>query len=214
MKLLVASIALFLMAATGVSAQTAQSQVEVMLRVHTSGNTSSLIVGPAMSEASRVLGTAGVRIRWEFAGRPRNHDVHDCEGTAGQVIDLLLTDRGTKDAHVGVLGYAMPLARTGTQVVIFTDPVAALAPLSKRTLLGYTIAHEVGHILIGTFSHSPSGVMQAHWRPADYSLMTVLLLSFTAEDADTMRGHVRHNTNSCMAERMLADRMNARAAEQ
>ena len=30
-------------------------------------------------------------------------------------------------------------------------------------LLGVVVAHEVGHILLPAYSHSPSGIMRANW---------------------------------------------------
>ena len=97
-------------------------------------------------------------------------------------------------------------------MVIYYDRVAAT---SKSTvLLGYTIAHEVGHILLGTDSHTPSGVMRAHWRGSDYSEMNAHLLTFAARDADMMRINVRQKARYCMAEAANSSRVNGRAAEE
>ena len=47
--------------------------------------------------------------------------------------------------------YAMHLARSDS------------AEFEIPTILGYVIAHEVGHLLLGSNSHSGSGIMQGQW---------------------------------------------------
>jgi hypothetical protein len=35
------------------------------------------------------------------------------------------------------------------------------------TILGHVMVHEIGHLLLGTNSHSASGIMRAQWRNAE-----------------------------------------------
>ena len=49
---------------------------------------------------------------------------------------------------------------------IFYDRIldhARLTGSNVARLLGAVIAHEVGHLLLPAFSHSPTGIMRAHW---------------------------------------------------
>jgi len=46
-------------------------------------------------------------------------------------------------------------------------------------MLGYVIAHEIGHLLLGTNSHSHTGLMQATWSAHVLSDMPRALLVFT-----------------------------------
>jgi hypothetical protein len=58
----------------------------------------------------------------------------------------------------------------GTLATVFTDRIAWLAALSRAKytdLLGRAVAHEIGHLLIGTNEHSASGLMRAIWTAAE-----------------------------------------------
>jgi hypothetical protein len=66
-----------------------------------------------------------------------------------------------------VLGYSLVdvRERAGSLATIFHDRVetmAARAHVEPGSLLGRTIVHEIGHMLLGP-DHSPAGLMRAHW---------------------------------------------------
>ena len=57
-------------------------------------------------------------------------------------------------------------------------------------ILGDVIAHELGHLLLGTNSHSPTGIMCANW---DHDYLTLALRGrqlFLPEQAASMRAIV------------------------
>jgi len=63
--------------------------------------------------------------------------------------------------------------------------------LTLGELLGNGIAHEIGHLLLGTNSHSPSGLMCAHWNVHELKLAAYSQLRFSADQAATIRADVR-----------------------
>jgi hypothetical protein len=63
--------------------------------------------------------------------------------------------------------------------------------LSVEGLLGHCIAHEIGHLLLGTDSHSPSGLMSARWNPQELELIARGQLTFSIDQAVAIRGDVR-----------------------
>jgi hypothetical protein len=63
--------------------------------------------------------------------------------------------------------------------------------LSLGQLLGHGIAHEIGHLLLGTNSHSPSGLMSAHWNARELKLAARGQLTFSIDQAAAIRGDVR-----------------------
>jgi hypothetical protein len=63
--------------------------------------------------------------------------------------------------------------------------------LTLGELLSYGIAHEIGHLLLGTQSHSHDGLMSAHWGREELLLAARGQLNFTAEQAETIRADVR-----------------------
>jgi hypothetical protein len=70
------------------------------------------------------------------------------------------------------LGYSLvePEVGGGTLGTVFSDRVAWLAEASRtsrQALLGRAIAHEIGHLLLGTNEHPRHGLMRAVWTAAD-----------------------------------------------
>jgi hypothetical protein len=80
------------------------------------------------------------------------------------------------------LGYSLPDAQSGAQATVFYDRIEALgrlAGISVATLLGHAMAHEIGHVLLGTTEHSSDGIMKARWGKADYQRAAMGFLEFT-----------------------------------
>jgi hypothetical protein len=60
--------------------------------------------------------------------------------------------------------------------------------------LGCAIAHELGHLLLGTDSHSQSGIMQSRWESVQFRQLTIGTLLFTAEQSERIRANARVRT--------------------
>ncbi len=54
--------------------------------------------------------------------------------------------------------------------------------------LGSVMAHELGHLLLGSNSHSRAGIMRAHWQGEDLYRLARGNLQFTDEQGEHMRG--------------------------
>jgi hypothetical protein len=75
-------------------------------------------------------------------------------------------------AAAGSLGYSVVDSRQkrGTLATVFVDRIrmAALRTrLDPARLLGRAMAHEIGHLLLGTTGHSRAGLMRARWSDLD-----------------------------------------------
>ena len=55
-------------------------------------------------------------------------------------------------------------------------------------ILGNVMAHELGHLLLGSNSHSRAGIMRAHWQGEELHRLSRGNLWFTIEQASHMRG--------------------------
>ena len=81
----------------------------------------------------------------------------------------------------------------GTYIKLYyarlAEPNAHL-PLGEGELLGCVIAHEVGHLLLGTDSHSHEGIMQGHWEDPQLREAGKGNLQFTPSQAGLMREHL------------------------
>lgn len=111
--------------------------------------------------------------------------------------DLILTILRKKSATRGedVLGFAVENGGgMGTYGYVFEDSLNAVAGqthLTTSRLLGYAIAHEVGHLLKGGHSHSPKGIMSAVWLKPELEEIARGALAFTADDGAIMCARLR-----------------------
>lgn len=133
----------------------------------------------ALDAAAAALAPAGVEVRWVVpagsqASAPEPQDL---------VVRLARRDAPTARTGAMALGYAVVDAsgRRGTIATIFLERIDWLARISgadAEQLTGLAIAHEVGHLLLGTNAHATRGLMRARWtteelradRPADWQL--------------------------------------------
>jgi len=62
--------------------------------------------------------------------------------------------------------------------------------LSDGEMLGYVLAHELGHLLLGTNSHSASGLMQPHWDASTLRASALSSLRFTPAQSAVLRSRL------------------------
>lgn len=60
--------------------------------------------------------------------------------------------------------------------------------VSLADILGAVMAHELGHLLLGSNSHTPLGIMQGHWQPEELRRLARGGLLFTAAQDHHMQG--------------------------
>lgn len=159
---------------------------------HTSAGT----LTRAEREASRILREAGVETVWQ--GCPTGHSAAGppgpCQGPfepAEVVLRILpsATKNGFQDT---VFGYA----NVPTYASVYCDRAVLLATSENvefelPIILGFAMAHELGHLLLGSNSHSDTGIMRAQWdRQAVQSALMGRQL-FTPEQAGAMCENLR-----------------------
>jgi len=149
------------------SAPPPQSQPLTICMGMTIGNL--VIENEARKVASDIFAGIGVKIRWRGDDR--------CPSEA---ISISLSRDTPASLHPGALAYALPYERI--QIVALLDRVKHAAPYDSGCLLGYTLAHEVAHILEGVARHSRSGIMKAQWGTEDFVAMGQHRLGFAGQD--------------------------------
>lgn len=168
--------------------------------VYNHAGVSRSILAGAEREAGRILGAAGVRIVWVECPMWTTTATAEipCSGTL-QSTDIMLRVLPPPAQHslkADVFGFAIsPILAS-----VFYDYAARLAveeesvEFDARIILGCVIAHELGHLLLGSNSHSRAGVMRSPWgqKQVREALMGTLL--FTGEQAKLMRAEMRTRT--------------------
>ena len=137
----------------------------------------------ARTVAGAILQDAGLQVVWR-----------DCSGGCADPLasgELMVRIVAAPDAIVlGSLGCAVIDLQqgTGTLATVYVDRINRLASrvgVNAGTLLGRAVAHEIGHLLLGTSRHSAAGLMRAFW--SDGELQRNLAADWTWSPQDVAR---------------------------
>jgi hypothetical protein len=166
----------------------------------------------AQAAATAILEDAGIAVTWVrcdavFVGR----DEHLCVAPlAANELAIRFVRLPAHRAGQDLVALGDSLVdtrlRAGSLATIYVNRVAALAGrcrIDVRTLLGRAVAHEIGHLLLGTSAHASSGLMRAAWSQSALRRERPEAWTFTADDAQAIRDAVRVRT----ARRLAAARL-------
>ena len=146
----------------------------------------------AEREAGRILGKAGLQTVWLdcLAG----HSTADPQDPCGEPLEAtdialrVLSESSQNKFQDTIFGFAVvPVLAS-----VYYDYAAHLARSDDAEfeipiILGCVIAHEVGHLLLGSNSHSNSGIMQGQWGRGQIRRAMTGTLLFTQEQARLIR---------------------------
>jgi hypothetical protein len=153
----------------------------------------------AVLTAETALRSGSVRSAWVVcppSGAAPNGNSTGCTGLPNE-SDLLVRIVRAPDALVSTdtLGFAAvdTAAGRGTLATVFADRIARIASragMNGPTLVGYAIAHEIGHLLLGTDAHAPRGLMRAAWTLPELVRRLPMDWRFSRDDAAQLLGAV------------------------
>jgi len=175
----------------------------VVIRTYDASGLPEADRGAALAAAITILEDAGLavaRLACEQVGAAAL--VHPCLLPLGPhelSLRLVRLSADNPDAAHVTLGYSLVETRVrfGSLATVYVDRVAGLAAASRvdlPTLLGRAIAHEIGHLLLGTAAHARAGVMRAVWSPDAIRMNRLGDWAFTPRDAQALRASARRRT--------------------
>jgi hypothetical protein len=150
------------------------------------------VLADAETRASFVLRRAGLEVSWLDCGTSRSGPPDpDCNTIAFPQhlsVRLVSTHGGlTQDTF----GQSFQDAEgNGAYAVVYFGVLSASKPATSMRpgdLLGFVIAHELGHLLLGLNSHSATGLMSAVWQSGEIHQATRGNLFFTDAQQDRIR---------------------------
>jgi hypothetical protein len=172
------------------------------IHVENSARVPSGTLNDASTIAAKILLAAGVPTTWqtsvlasfERAQTPMSgSNVHSMANLDGGCLILSLARGTPRNLFPGSLGFALPHVHNGADVTIFYDRIELLErrPVSTNAtapqILGYAMAHEIGHVLLGSTQHSLTGIMKGPWGEAEFERLGKGWLGFTAQQGELMR---------------------------
>jgi hypothetical protein len=178
----------------------------VTVQIHDYEHLPSERLSRASEIVSQLYGKIGVRIEWFGALRQKTRDTrggHSASerdapgGPVAQMTVIILTAKMAARGRIpeGVLGYAAVPAEGGMGRIAYViydrvRQVAAGGPASETELLGFVIAHETGHLLLGRGSGTVTGLMKCQWDRRNMQQLDALKLGFTDLQAVRIRNRL------------------------
>jgi hypothetical protein len=151
------------------------------------------VLTQAADEATRIFHKAGVTTLWIACKSSKSDATPDprCQGPPGlRHLALRVVPRSWKSSD-SIFGVAFLSERgTGAYGDIFYDSVEKLHRdwgASLPRVLGHVMAHELGHLLLGSNAHSREGIMRPSWHGNELRAASMGALLFTPEQARSIR---------------------------
>lgn len=141
---------------------TATTPIAVLV-YSTQANVSDEDQQTALAVAKKALSTASVDVVWTVCVPGT------CLTPTPAALKIrILPSRDTSGREAHHLGHALINSQTGSGelATVFIDRTRRLAAnlgIDHRLLLGRTIAHELGHLLLATATHGNAGLMREIW---------------------------------------------------
>jgi hypothetical protein len=160
---------------------------------------SSAVLAEAEREAGRILHESGLQVLWLEcpAVQSSAHTQGPCQ-KAPEATDIrlrILSAPVLDKFHNSVFGFAVhPVLAS-----VYYEYVVRLAKSDDAVfelpiILGCAIAHEIGHLLLGSNSHWAIGIMQRQWRSEQLRQAMMGVLVFTSEQSKILREEAKRRT--------------------
>ncbi|MGA2630371.1 MAG: hypothetical protein ABSG54_09150 [Terriglobia bacterium] len=155
----------------------------------------------AEAEASRIFLKAGVRTKWidcplSSAEKARYPDCRLQPGREDLVLkifsDLSSRRLGLRAQNLGFCP-ASEETGPGSETALAYNRIKDLAKswdADARQVLGFAVAHELGHVLLRMPGHSRTGIMRAAWNPEELRRAARGELVFAPEQCEFLRAEV------------------------
>jgi hypothetical protein len=158
---------------------------------------STAAVAAARAVTQAVLITAGVNALWRECRTAAHTSARDrCDDvlSRNEIIVRVVRGPAAPDSFAA-LGDSLVETGSGRGVLatIFADRVLSAGSRTgadAAVLLGRAVAHEVGHLLIGSAAHSTRGLMRARWSDDELRKNQERDWLFSPRQATLMKAHL------------------------
>jgi hypothetical protein len=181
------------------------AKAKLTLRVYDYAGVDSVSLGSSEKVAKAIFEAVGIEAIWvdcpASKRKSRVYTACDPEMGPADLVLKILPRRMTMKLHRSEdsLGSAhtCPDSEPACELTVFYDRLDGLAARGYRPdrILGYVIAHEVAHLLIGP-RHSDEGILRAVWTPSDLQRISLgLPLTFTNDQCGQLQRAVLRRTS-------------------
>jgi hypothetical protein len=158
----------------------------------------------AAGDASWILESACVELLWVPCSPVSRSNMALCTAPAGALELHILSAPLTNDFRDDTMGIAILRPDSADRAAVFVSRVRETAARNAdlagvKAIMGSVMAHEIGHLLLQSNSHSSEGVMRADFRRTDLRRAAQRQLNFTPEERDI----IQRNLNRGKAANLL-----------
>jgi hypothetical protein len=162
------------------------AKLPLVVRLYDSAGVPARVFEHARQSAGVALAAIGIEPIWRpchaqgCVAKPKPHEIE-----IRFVKATALTERGS-------LGFSAVdvVEHRGTLATVYVDRVDALAVqagVDRGEVFGHAMAHEVGHLILGSVDHSPYGLMRATWKVDELRRSLPLDWMFSRAQGEEMR---------------------------
>jgi hypothetical protein len=183
-----------LCATSGAGDRSQPSWYHVNNRINTKAIVPAPLLWQSQDVVSEIFTKIGIDVTWRaHRGKGSKEVATVVEKSAQCDLTVEIVDQAPANLNPRAIAMALPFGDQGARIVIFYErviPVLREHRDHQATILGYVLAHELGHILQGVTHHSLTGIMRARWTEDDFAHMSNKELTFTVEDVVLMKRYV------------------------
>jgi hypothetical protein len=170
------------------------SGLTIRVRVNNYAQAAPATIASAEREAGRILGEAGLRMVWLDCSMEHFGGVHVQQNPcldpleATDIVLRVLSEQTQNRFQDTVFGFAVvPILASVYYDYALRTAKRDNAEFEAPIILGCVIAHEIGHLLLGSNSHSSSGVMQPRWERKQVKQAMTGVMLFTHEQSERIQ---------------------------
>jgi hypothetical protein len=173
---------------------------EVTISVHDYADVPTVLLAAAEDQAREIFRHAGLETVWMNCSPKLEREKLEpgsCYFSDTSHLTLKISPRVMNAQfrnRTDVLGTSYPDEKgAGYFAYPFYDRIQELAQRRRlgHALLADVMAHEIGHLLLGSTSHSASGIMCAHWNYEELRNVAEGTMSFVPAQSRVMRDRLR-----------------------
>ena len=179
---------------------TTSLSLEVTISVHDYADVPTVLLAAAEVQAREIFRHAGLETVWLNCSPKLEREKLEpgsCYFSDTSHLTLKISPRAMNAKvrdRIDVLGTAYPDEKgAGYFAYVFYDRIQELAQRRRlgHALLADVMVHEIGHLLLGSTSHSASGIMCAHWNYEQLRNVSEGAMAFVPAQSRIMRDRLR-----------------------
>jgi len=180
----------------GLAQNTASKSTQVTVSVYNDADVPPAVLHRAEQRVASIFARANFEVVWLHCIHASAEDAPACNRIdPPEHLALRIIPDAASFMSDAVFGIAfLSPDGTGKYSDVFwkrVEDLHATSNLDLGGILGSIMAHELGHLLLGSNAHAVSGIMRAHWEGEELRRIAMGTLLFTPQQAKLMRRKAR-----------------------